>query len=95
MAQARAASVASHVSHSRPIAFGVKDPEKFLSSWKFALNYYFDRTGLPKNEMAIFEAVNDNVFDFGKARGIHDDRVKEAMGQPTDVQEVNPTMNRD
>jgi hypothetical protein len=57
---------------SVPIFQGVKNPEKFLSAWKFAIDHYSNSKSLDKGEMAIFEAVSDNVFDFGAAKGIQD-----------------------
>jgi len=80
---------------SVPLVHGTKHPEQFLSAWKFAVQMYAQQKGLPMEEMAIFEAVNDNVFDFGAARGIQDPQIKvyleggpAVVGQP--VQAVAP-----
>mmetsp|Transcript_2417 Transcript_2417/g.7076 ORF Transcript_2417/g.7076 Transcript_2417/m.7076 type:complete len:220 (+) Transcript_2417:79-738(+) len=55
-----------------PIMGGIENGAPFLSALKFAVNQYRDRNGLPESQMAIFEQVEDNIFDFGKAKGIQE-----------------------
>ena len=46
-----------------------------------------EERGVPRGEMAIFEAVNDNVFDTGAVSGIRSPQMAAKLG-------VNPEMER-
>ena len=109
---------------SLPLITGVKNPEQFLSAWKFAVDSCArvtpplsacrpsrdlatcastthclprlpplclptdsEERGVPRGEMAIFEAVNDNVFDTGAVSGIRSPQMAAKLG-------VNPEMER-
>ena len=65
---------------SLPIVRGVKNPEQFLSAWKFAVDTYSAERGVPRGEMATFTAVNDNIFDTGAVRGIHSPAMATKLG---------------
>ena len=56
---------------SIPVLGSLKNSETFLSAMKQAVNAYQEKHNIPVEQRAIFEDVNDNVFDFGKAKGIN------------------------
>jgi len=53
-----------------PLVGGMKNSETFLSAFKQATNAYSEAHGIPENQRAIFEDVDDNIFDFGKAKTV-------------------------
>lgn len=55
-----------------PIIPSVANGEKFASAMKFAVTQYARRVDIPETQQAIFSAVEDNVFDFGKAKGLQE-----------------------
>jgi hypothetical protein len=67
---------------SAPILSGLKNSTIFAAAMKQAVDAYQVKHGLPKNQMAIFQDVNDNVFDFGKAKDIQNPVVGQAMDDP-------------
>lgn len=57
---------------SFPLLSGVKNGEKFASAMKYAVGGYAKRHQLPPDEMAIFERVQDDLFDLGSAKGLQE-----------------------
>lgn len=55
-----------------PIIPGVANGEKFLSAMKYAVSSYARRVDIPETQQAIFASVEDNIFDFGKAKGLQE-----------------------
>lgn len=55
-----------------PVIPAVSNGEKFLSAMKFAVVSYSRRVDIPEQYMAKFESVEDNIFDFGKAKGLQE-----------------------
>ena len=55
-----------------PLISGLSNAEKFTSAMKFAVKAYARRADLPDTQVAIFEQVEDNLFDFGKAKGLQE-----------------------
>ena len=49
---------------------------------QFAVEKYQEEKNLPAEQMAVFEKVSDNVFDFGRARGIQNPAVTNALAGP-------------
>jgi len=39
---------------------------------KYAVTQYARRVDLPETQVAIFQEVEDNIFDFGKAKGLQE-----------------------
>jgi len=54
-----------------PLLTGLKDSNVFLSAFKQAVEAYRYKHGLSGDEMAIFEDVNDNLFEFGRTKDIN------------------------
>jgi hypothetical protein len=50
----------------------VNNGEAFLSAMKYAVTQYARRVQVPDNQIAEFAAVEDNLFDFGKAKGLQE-----------------------
>lgn len=61
-----------YMAYGMPLLNGIKNGEKFASAMKFAVDSYGKRNNLPAEQMAIFERVEDNMFDFGKAKGLQE-----------------------
>jgi len=55
---------------SLPLLTGVKDPAPFLSAFKYAVDAYKGAKNLDDSQMAIFEDVEDNIFDLGRAKKV-------------------------
>lgn len=55
-----------------PIIPAVSNGDKFLSAMKYAVTQYARRVDLPETQVAIFQEVEDNIFDFGKAKGLQE-----------------------
>jgi len=55
-----------------PVIRSVANGEKFLSAMKFAVIAYGRRVDIPEPQMAIFQSVEDNIFDFGKSKGLQE-----------------------
>lgn len=70
-----------YVDVSYPILNGLKNSSVFASAMKQAVDSYRVKHGLPTNQMAIFQDVNDNVFDFGKAKDVQAPVVGQAIGR--------------
>jgi hypothetical protein len=68
-----------YVNCSTPLLHGLKNSSIFASAMKQAVDSYRDKHGLPKGQMAIFQDVEDNVFDFGKAKNVESPVVGQAM----------------
>lgn len=51
-----------------PFLFGLKNAEKWLSSYKGAVDRYNRKHEVPNREMVIFEQVSDNVAVFGETK---------------------------
>ena len=52
------------------ITGGIKNGEKFLSYVKAAVDKYAAENGIPKDEVAVFAVVEDNIGDSGGAKPI-------------------------
>ena len=55
----------------QPLVTGVKDPEPFLQALATAVKKYAEANGIPKDQVATFAMVSDNVGDTGGVREIH------------------------
>jgi hypothetical protein len=60
-----------YVRASAPLLTGLKDSDVFLSAFKQAVDAYRYKHGLSGDEMAVFQDVNDNLFEFGRTKEIN------------------------
>jgi len=60
-----------YVRASTPLLSGLKNSEIFLSAFKQAVDAYRHKHNLSGDQMAVFQDVNDNLFDFGRTKQIN------------------------
>jgi hypothetical protein len=56
---------------STVIATGLKDPDLFLAKYRTAVDAFQQRSGIPKEEMVVFESIQDNFLCCDTNQRIH------------------------